>query len=484
MEQSQLFAHKLLHHFLKDSSKRVFISDDDQCLTGADLIELAGKKPLRVSRSRIVFCLLENTIDSLIGYLSLILNGAVPFMLSSSISRDKLIDLVDIYKPSLIWLPSCMSAAVFEQKKPLIAQGSYELLDLGYPLVPIHSSLALLLGTSGSTGSSKLVRLSHENIWSNAKSIAQYLKLDSKEIPVTTLPPSYTFGLSVIHSHMLVGATVAVTNKSFFEKEFWNFIRDVNVTSLSGVPYHFEILKRLRFFKMDFSDLRTLTQAGGKMDPQQTREFAEYCTSNGMRFFSMYGQAEATARISYLPWQKSASKAGSIGNAIPGGRLWLETDTGQIINDCDVEGELVYEGPNVSMGYAESLNDLSKADERNGVLHTGDLATYDKDGDFFIVGRLKRFLKLFGHRVNLVDIEKFLSKIGYDAVCAGKDDALEVYATDLSARQGIEIKKQIVNYLHIAPSGVMVIALKEIPRNESGKVQYGLLNAKMGDSIS
>ena len=139
-------------------------------------------------------------------------------MLSSSISRDKLIDLVDIYKPGLIWLPSDMSAAVFEQKNPLIAQGNYELLGLGHPLVPIHSSLALLLATSGSTGSSKLVRLSHENIWSNAKSIAQYLELDSKEIPVTTLPPSYTFGLSVIHSHMLVGATVAVTNKSFLKK--------------------------------------------------------------------------------------------------------------------------------------------------------------------------------------------------------------------------------------------------------------------------
>jgi long-chain acyl-CoA synthetase len=338
----------------------------------------------------------------------------------------------------------------------------------------------LLLTTSGSTGSPKFVRISYNNLISNAKSILDYLEITSAEIPITTLQPTYSYGLSVIHSHMLAGATIAVTNKGFFDRDFWNFLKTVEATSFGGVPYHYEMLKKLRFTKMKLSSLKTLTQAGGRMDYSLTKEFATHCQINNMRFFTMYGQTEATARMSYLPSDKSICKAGSIGKPIPGGRFWLETDHGSVIDQEDTIGELIYHGPNVSMGYAYDYNDLALGDNLNGVLRTGDLAKRDLDGYYYITGRRTRFIKLFGNRVNLQDIESYLTEAGYAAFCAGEDDCLEVYLEDKNQTYASCIKNLVLKYLQVAPLGVKIYSIGAIPRNSTGKVCYSDLKPIFG----
>jgi len=236
------------------------------------------------------------------------------------------------------------------------------------------------------------------------------------------------------------------------------------------------MLKKLRFTKMKLPSLRAMTQAGGQMDPALTKEYGEYCAENGLRFFTMYGQTEATARMSYLPYEKTVCKAGSIGIAIPGGKLWIEDESGREIQESNISGELVYEGKNVSMGYAYSLDDLGKGDELNGILRTGDVAMRDLDGYYYIVGRIKRFIKLFGNRVNLLDVEKILLNNGYDVACVGSDDLLEVYQEEFDEEKAIEIKKRVVDKLKVATQGIRVYAVDNIPRNESGKVQYSALN--------
>ena len=462
----------------------LFRCDDGRSISYGSALDLSQHPGFREASRRLVLCFCDNESSSLLGYLALMACDAVPLVVGSSLSVAKLQKLLQAYQPDFVWLPDSRLSELPEGRS-VLSFGGYSLLasgcNKGYA---IDSSLALLLSTSGSTGSPKFVRLSHENLMSNAMAISQYLELTLNELPITTLPPSYTYGLSIIHSHILNGATIALTNQTFFNRGFWDFLEATGATSLSGVPYHYEILKKLRFSRMNLPSLRTLTQAGGRMNPDSTRDFATHCRSRGMRFFTMYGQAEATARMSYLHPENAVEKAGSIGRAIPGGNFWLEDELGQRVEGSEVEGELVYQGGNVFMGYAEGYQDLSKPDECKGILKTGDLARRDADGDYYIVGRLKRFLKIFGHRINLQDVEELISASGFSVACAGRDDHLDIYLSNGDFAMGRQIKEKLVAELKVAPGAVRVLGISEIPHSESGKIQYSLLETLPSESLA
>ncbi len=459
------------------ADRTLFHNDDGRSFFYADILELAEMPFIRMTSRRLVFCVCENKPGGLLGYLALLRADAVPLMLGSGLSELKLKQLISVYQPGFIWLPDTHAQKITDAR-PLYSYLEYTLFEVNEEQqYPIHNSLALLLSTSGSTGSPKFVRLSHENLLSNAQSIIQYLKITSDELPITTLPPSYTYGLSIIHSHILQGSSIALTNQTFFDRGFWGFLKSVQATSIAGVPYHYQILKKLRFSRMAPSSLRTITQAGGRMEPELTREFAALCAKRHIRFFTMYGQAEATARMSYLPAKKAVEKAGSIGGPITGGKFWLEDKNGQIQEGVDAIGQLVYQGNNVAMGYAQGYQDLARGDGFRGVLRTGDLARRDADGDYYIIGRLKRFLKLFGNRVNLQDIEENLLSEGYAAACAGRDDQLEIYLVRESREAAKKIKKQLIAQLNVTPKAIWIHDIAELPRNDSGKIQYSELNS-------
>lgn len=449
------------------------ISDSGQQLSYSDLHAQASQLFSNIRKRTLVFCLCKNVVESLVGYVAFINNRVVPLMLDATMEFDLLSRLLEAYTPEYIWLPT-------ERSGELNAfQSVYEFQD--YTLlrsnvahsVPLHNSLALLLTTSGSTGSPKLVRLSYENVLANAQSIAEYLSIDDKERPITTLPMHYSFGLSVINSHLLRGATILLTNRSLMEKEFWQFLKNEKATSLSGVPYTYEMLKRLRFFRMDFPSLTTLTQAGGKLSVELNKEFVEYCVASNKRFIVMYGQTEATARMSYVPFERAIEKLGSIGVAIPGGEFSLVDDAGCAINDVDTQGELVYRGANVSLGYAECGDDLAKGDENLGVLHTGDLAKRDSDGFYSIVGRKKRFIKLFGNRVNLDETERLLKPMVSECACVGTDDRMVVYITEQGRE--LEVKQFISTKTGLNHTAFDVRFCPSIPKNSSGKTLYANL---------
>jgi len=225
----------------------------------------------------------------------------------------------------------------------------------------------LLLTTSGSTGSPKLVRLSAKNLQSNAAAIAEYLGLTREERAITVLPMNYTYGLSVINSHLHSGARILLTNAPVIQKPFWEFFHLQEATSLVGVPYTYAMYHRMGLFKMELPSLRYMTQAGGKLPAAMVKEFAQWARTRGIRFFVMYGQTEATARMSYLPPDRVIEKTASVGVAIPGGRFSILDANNREITQSGVDGELVYRGPNVSLGYAESRADLEKEDENNGL---------------------------------------------------------------------------------------------------------------------
>ena len=251
--------------------------DRGRQLSYCQLLEEAGRITDITGRRCLVFCLCENSIGSVLGYLAFLTGHIVPTMLSSRMDALLLRRLMDLYGPAYIWAPGACVQGDLSGMSCVYRAYDYCLLktdrDMKYPL---HGNLALLLSTSGSTGSPKFVRQTYENIWTNARSIVDYLKLDATERPVTTLPMNYTYGLSVINSHILVGARVLVTEKGIMQKEFWSFMKEQRATSLSGVPYTYEMLDKLRFFQMDLPSLRTMTQAGGKLALPLHEKFAAY----------------------------------------------------------------------------------------------------------------------------------------------------------------------------------------------------------------
>lgn len=420
----------------------------------------------------LVFQLCENSIGSLAGYIAMLQAGIVPVMIAKDLEIELFHSLLDTYQPDYIWLPS-EQISVFPDYAIVFSKYKYTLLKTSYGSTEkLSKELALLLTTSGSTGSPKLVRQSYSNIRANTESIVTYLKLDASERPITTLPMNYTYGLSIIHSHLSVGATILLTEKSLMQKEFWEFFKRERATSFGGVPYIYEMLKKLRFFQMDLPSLRTMTQAGGKLTEELHKEFAEYAVKQKKNFVVMYGQTEATARMAYLPPEKALEKYGSMGIAIPGGRFELIDENGKRIDQENTVGELVYYGANVMLGYAECRNDLEKEDEQKGRLVTGDMAKRDSDGFYYIVGRKKRFLKLFGKRVNLDEIERLVKTQFKEIDCAssGMDDKLWIFVTKESLIK--EIKHFITEKIQIHFSAVEVAYIENIPKNNAGKTLY------------
>ncbi len=430
-----------------------------------------------IEKSNLAFCLCSNSIESLMGYLAFMDKRAVPLMIDESIDQSLLHSLIRLYKPRYIWGNSkIIESLLLDEAHKLTNYKSYDLIELNTHAVKLDSSLRFLLTTSGSTGSPKLVKLTQENVLSNAESIAEYLNINENERAITLLPMHYSFGLSIIHSHLLKGATILLTSKSIMSKELWQFIKDQKATSISGVPYTFEILKKLRFMRMDLPHLKTITQAGGKLNLDLNREFATWAMLNNKYFYVMYGQTEATARMSYLPPEYSLTKLGSMGIAIPRGKFSLVDDQRNLITENNTVGELVYEGPNVSLGYAENLNDLAKEDENKGILYTGDLAKRDEDGFYYIVGRKKRFIKIYGNRVNLDETERLLKNKVQECACTGKDDKLIIYITDVSLLE--EIKKYISSLTKINHTAIETRYIESIPKNSSGKTIYAQLSAE------
>lgn len=455
------------------------ISDEGAAVTYAEMELLTGELCDRIDRRALVFCLCENSIGSLVGYISCLRRRAVPLLLAKEIKPELLEALLSLYKPQLVYLPASATDPLLHMERIHSGLG-YVLLRTNYPTAyPMHDELALLLTTSGSTGSPKLVRLSYRNVSSNAASIAQYLELTDSERPITTLAMNYTYGLSVINSHLQVGATLLMTVNSLMERRFWDFFKAQRPTSLAGVPYTYEMLKKLRFFGMQLPTVRTMTQAGGKLSLDLNREVAQFAAVRRIRFFVMYGQTEATARMGYLAPELAISKCGSIGKAIPGGDFSLVDAHGRLIEEPEVVGELIFRGDNVGMGYAERGEDLAKGNEWGGVLATGDLAFRDRDGLYYIAGRKKRFLKLFGTRIHLDDAERMI-KIRFDGAecaCCGVDDRMTIFLTDAGLCKSV--RDYIAAETGLNPLAFVARAVDHIPKSEAGKILYAELEKLM-----
>lgn len=455
---------------LSNSTSRLISNRVD--ISVPKLLELFNEISSIVIQSDLILVIAKNNLSTVGIYLLADKYNTPVIIIDNNIPSNGKEEIIDKYCPSTI---------ISTENLDLGRQSDFqiELKGLSEELyiwckderIEIFPELSVLLSTSGSTGSPKLVRLSRNNIYSNAYSILEYLPVDKDDTCLLNLPLSYSYGLSILNTHLLSNSSIYITGESFLSKELWSRLEQYGVNSLAGVP---EMIKMLRLMKIQnksklLAKLKYVTQAGGNLDIDNRVYFYRLFNSHGIKFFIMYGQTEATARMSYLLPMHFAHKSKSVGIPISSGkfRVILEDKSNN-----DVEGEIVYEGPNVMLGYAESAADLKKGDELKGILHTGDLGYIDDDGFLFITGRKKRIVKINGNRFSLDHLEEMIMSMGINVAAISEQDKITVFIIDSKNKPKVI---NIFEELNIGKLYYNLITLDNLPINNNGKVDYNLL---------
>lgn len=448
------------------------ITEDCQMVSYEKLIKLSYRATSKLESRKLAFLMVKNNLASIVFYIGAMKRRIVPMLLHHNLQLELFKNLIGQYAPGYAILPfdyswdhedyeiidQFLKYVVYRKKRFCGREQDY----------PIFDQLAILLSTSGSTGSAKCVRLSYENIRENTKSICQALNIQRDDRAITTLPMDYTYGLSIINSHLLKKACIVLNEHSMMYQKFWNLVGKYKCTTFGGVPYTYEMLIKLNLLNK-LQGLRYITQAGGKLNEAAVKKMCEQCSKQNVEFIVMYGQTEATARMSVLPWKLVHNNWGSIGSAIPGVSLYLINENGEKLSACGIEGEIVCEGKNVSLGYAYSYEDLALGDVNNGIWKTGDIAVVNENGLFSITGRKKRIIKLYGNRVNLDEMETYLKGKGFSVVCVEKREKLYVvfFNSPIDELAKIELVKR-----GIPLSGIKLYSIDELPIGFSGKIDY------------
>jgi len=442
-------------------------SDKNNILKYSDLISYADNYSKKFKERSLAFLISSNTFESIILYIALIRSKCVILIIDDNVNLINFEELFKKYQPNYILCPKNF---LKNQRKINLSSidffRQYNILENKKKIKHIvNENLMLLLPTSGSLGSPKYVKLSYNNIFENTISISNYLNFDDSHRTITTMPMSYSYGMSIINTHLFNGGSLVLNNKTFFDIKFWKDYLKFKVNNINGVPYHYEILNKLKFSKLFNKNLKYITQAGGALNENLAKRIINLCLEQDTIFYTMYGQTEASPRMSYMKVNNNLNKIGSIGKAIPGGKLWLEKN-GKIVKKINTIGELYYKGKNVFMGYSENYKELDKNDEIYGILKTGDTARFDSDNFFYIEGREKRIFKQYGERISLDFIENKLSSHGYECGCLGVNKKIIIFST-------IYIDSNIIyKLINILPNRYELRLIKSIPRSKSGKILY------------
>ena len=447
------------------------ITESNDKVSYSKLDEHIKKFSKNFTKRSLIFLICKNNLESIVGYLGSLEKNCVISLLDEKINKQILTKLIKNYKPDYIFLS--------KNRKLNLSNFSliYDFFD--YELIKsnkvtkkkLNKELTLLVSTSGSTGSSKLVRQSKTNLKSNTEAICKYLAISKKDTTITTLPMSYVYGLSIINTHIKQGATIVLNSKSIVEKGFWTLMQKHKVTNFGGVPYTYSMLERINLSNFNLKHLKYTTQAGGKLNIKTTKKILEEYKKTNIKLFIMYGAAEATARMSYLPWKNIRNKEGSIGIPIKEGKFHIEDKKKKTINASKKIGELIYKGKNVCMGYSKSYRDLWKGNENKGILRTGDLAYKDEDGFYYLVGRKDRYIKIYGMRINLQDLEEIILEYGVENICLEeKQNKILIF---VKKYKKIEmLKKYLIDLTNLHPSSIEIKNIKEFPLNLNYKISY------------
>ena len=407
------------------SQNQVALINENESISYRELIKQSDKIKKEIESNSIVLLIADNSSAFVVGYVAFLSKEkTINILVDNSFSDEFIVKIIKTYKPNYIYVSK--TKKYFEKKyKNILDYDSYIVFKTSFF---IHKELNfknfLLLSTSGTTQSPKFVRLSQENLEDNTLKIANHLNIKKNHTTITTMPMGYSYGLSILNTHLFKGAKIVLNKSTILEKIFWEKIIKHNVNSFGGVPEFYEFLKRIDFQKNLYTSIKYLTQAGGKLQEETLKYFGNICKKKKIKFYVMYGQTEASPRMSLLNWKMFFKKINSIGKPLKGYKMNLVSKNKKLIKKNNQEGEIVFRGKNVSLGYAKSLKDLRTGDINKKILYTGDIAYRDNDNYYYITGRKKRFIKLFGKRFDLKEIEIFLLSHGIKVRCNLNDSKL------------------------------------------------------------
>ena len=413
---------------------------------------------------RLVFHYIRNTAEHVAAFIGLLSAGHAVALLDPKLSLEKQHELENIYSPAL---------TVNTQRSATGHIEGIALREDARHSLPLHPSVAVLLSTSGSTGSPKFVRLSLENLLSNAEAIGEVLDIRGNEVGLGHLPLHYSYGLSVLTSHLLRAAPVLLTERGFMDQEFWPRLKQMGVSHFPGVPFHYQTLRRLGFERIDLSTVRVMTQAGGMLDLVTRNKVHSFMDQRSGRFHVMYGQTEASPRITTLSHEDFPSYSETVGTALPGGKIEIIDASGSEL-PIGGEGEVQYRGPNVMLGYAEKPEDLSLGDVQLGLLRTGDIGRLDAYGRLTLTGRSNRFAKIAGLRISLDEVERAAATVAGETATVQKDEHIFIYCCHSQEEEFIKravIDTMLVKFT-IPKISFKVVFVDSIPRTERGKTDY------------
>jgi long-chain acyl-CoA synthetase len=453
-------------NFFKNLKKFQIISDNGKIYGINEIKELSNTLQELLKGKKLVLFVGDNDEYSILFYAACLRLRDCVMPISSNTSKKSINKIIKNFSPEIIFAKENI---VNKNYKKLYTFGIYKIFRKKNIISEINKELALLLSTSGSTGESKYVKLTYKNIYSNALSIKKYLNLDFSHSTITTLPIHYSYGISVINSHLLSDAKIYINKLSFFEKEFWHNLAKNKITNFSGVPFHFEILHKLNLEKLNLNSLKFCTQAGGKLNVEIIKSFVQKFSKLKKKFFVMYGQTEASPRISYADEKDLIKYPETVGKPIPGGKIIIKKQKKNL-------GEICYKGKNIFNGYAKNRNDLKKLEKIN-TLRTGDIGKKKKNL-LFITGRLSRFQKIYGVRVNLDVLERYLNNLKIKCFCVFKSNKIFIFTTKLVENEN-DIKILIKNDFEINMNTLKFIKINKFPYNLNNKIDYKILNEKI-----
>lgn len=443
-----------------------------------------------------VALLLDNSVDYVVAYYSSLLAGGVVVALNAAAKSRDILNWVRHSEAKFLVIDASHPeyCAVLQAKDVglhIITRGAHDnysgcpawsdALFHGEPLKSMDhvrpNALASIIYTSGTTGNPKGVSLTHTNLSSNVRSILEYLELRATDSIVNVLPFFYSYGNSILHTHLAAGGRIVLEKSMMYPAQVLRRMADESVTGFSGVPSTYSILlNRVDITQFDLSSVRYMTQAGGPMAPADIQRLMALFPQ--VRFFVMYGQTEASARLSYLPPEHLVRKMGSIGVAIPGVTIEIHDQLDMKVGPHEV-GELCAQGDNIMQGYWKN-DEMTRLVIRDNWLHTGDLAYQDDDGYLYIVGRATDMIKSGAHRISPKDIEEVVLEVDgvAEAVAVGIPDELlgQVIKLIVVKRPGADLDKMAIqrhckNTLAAYKIPKHIEFSESIPRTSSGKVQ-------------
>lgn len=424
-----------------------------------------------IKQNSLSLILSRNNYATLVFYISSLKAKCKPILIDSNIKTSRLKDIISKFEPEYIFFTQKVDASLLNSYKKINLERIEHLYELNNSIsYDMDESLYILLSTSGSTGSAKLALLTKDNILSNTEAIIEYLSLSKSDSTCTNLPINYAYGLSVINSHLQSNAKLLLSSKSIIEKPLIELVKKNKISNFNGVPSTYELLFNFKLENTYLKNVRFVSQAGGSLNMHTFKNIYRFTNKTYKDFFVMYGQTEASPRMSYYLVRDGNYKSGIIGKPIKNGRFVLKDFAGNTIKKTNEVGKLFYFGPNVFSGYIDNKNQL-KNSKKMKYLNTGDLAKFDRDGNFYITGRESRFIKIEDKRINLEELEKIISYKGYDVVCTFENEKIIIWYTFNSLDIAM-INNHIRAHTSITKKNYILKYIKNFPKNSSGKVLF------------